>query len=293
MIQTTEIPVERRQSEKPLRDSEIRYRRLFEAARDGVLLLDAQTGRITDVNPYLVEKLGYSKEEFLDKMIWEIGLLKDAELSKATFKELQEKGFSHYENMPLLSKDGTLIDVEFVSNSYIADGVEVIQCNIRDITQRKKDEIALRESEEKLARQNELLEQKNAALREIMNQHLDERKRVEQQVQANVDHLLKPVLVKLRGEGSLIAGQYAALLESTLQEITSAFGHDISSAMYCLTQREIDICNMVKSDFSSKQISDALHIAVRTVETHRNSIRKKLKIASKEVNLATYLKFMK
>ena len=283
---------EHKKAEEALRISEIRYRRLFEAARDGVLLLDADTGRITDVNPYLIEKLGYSKEEFVSKKIWEIGAFKDTELSKAGFRELQEKGFIHYESMPLVTKDGRTFDVEFVSNIYLVEGAKVVQCNIRDITERKKAENALRESEEKLTEQNVLLEQKNTALREIMSQNRDEKERIEKQVQANVDHLLKPVVEKLKGKGSLLAERYTSLLEANLKEITSSFGNDISSRMLSLTQKEIDICNMIKNGFSSKQISEAMNIATRTIETHRNSIRKKLAISGKDVNMATYLKFL-
>jgi PAS domain S-box-containing protein len=284
---------EHKKTEESLRVSEIRYRRLFEAAKDGVLLLDADTGQITDVNPYLIEKLGYSKEEFVSKMIWEIGAFKDTALSKAGFRQLQENGFIHYESMPLVTKDGRLVEVEFVSNIYLEEKAKVVQCNIRDITERKKTEYDLLQSEEKLKEQNALLEQKNSALREIMNQNRDEKERIEKQVQANVDHLLKPMIGMLKGKGSILADQYTALLEANVSEITSSFGNDISSRMFSLTQKEIDVCNMIKHGFSSKQISEAMHISTRTIETHRNNIRKKLEISGKTVNLETYLKFLK
>jgi len=274
------------------RVSEIHYRKLFEAAQDGVLLLDADTGRITDVNPCLIEKLGYSKDEFVNKMIWDLGAFKGTELSKTGFRELKEKGYLHYESMPLVTRDGRSIDVEFVSNSYLAQNIKVIQCNIRDITRRKKAEKALRESDEKLREQNLLLEQKNIALRELMGQNRDEKGRIEKQVKANIDHLLMPVIGKLKGTGDLRTRQYTALLEANLKEITSGFGSGISSPLLNLTPKEIDVCNMIRNGFGTKQISEALHISPRTIETHRNSIRKKLAISGKEVNLATYLKYL-
>ena len=124
-------------SEKALSDSETRYRRLFETAQDGILILDARTGSITDVNPFLVKLLDYSREEFLGKELWDIGLFKDIGASKAAFRELQQKQYVRYENLPLKTRDGRSINVEFVSNVYGENGKKVIQCNVRDITQRK------------------------------------------------------------------------------------------------------------------------------------------------------------
>src|ERR1035438_1865710 len=124
-------------SGEALRNSETRYRRLFETAQDGILILDARTGSITDVNPFLVKLLDYSREEFLGKELWDLGLFKDVEASKAAFRELQAKQYVRYENLPLKTRDGRSINVEFVSNVYGENSKKVIQCNVRDITQRK------------------------------------------------------------------------------------------------------------------------------------------------------------
>jgi PAS domain S-box-containing protein len=130
----------RDQTQSRLRISELRYRRLFEAARDGILILDAVTLKITDVNPFMTELLGYSHAEFLGKELWEIGLFGDKEASQAAFKELQRTGYLRYEDLPLQATNGKLRDVEFVSNVYEEDGHQVIQCNIREITDRKRAE---------------------------------------------------------------------------------------------------------------------------------------------------------
>ncbi len=123
-----------------LKDSEARYRRLFETAQDGILILDAQTGMITDANPFLVELLGYSHAEVLGMALWDLGLFKDLEASKNAFRELQAAHYIRYDDMPLKTRDGQCINVEFVSNVYGVNSKKVIQCNIRDITQRKEAE---------------------------------------------------------------------------------------------------------------------------------------------------------
>ena len=128
------------QTQSRLRISELRYRRLFEAARDGILILDAVTLKITEVNPFMTELLGYSHAEFLGKELWEIGLFSDKEASQEAFKELQRTGYLRYEDLPLQATNGKLRDVEFVSNVYEEDSHQVIQCNIRDITERKRAE---------------------------------------------------------------------------------------------------------------------------------------------------------
>lgn len=129
---------ERRVAEEQLRISENRYRRLFEASRDGILMVDTRTRKITDANPFITELLGYTREQLLALELWQIGLFKDREATQEALRELQEKQCIHYETLPLHTKSGQTRDVEFVSNLYQANGHQVIQCNIRDITERKE-----------------------------------------------------------------------------------------------------------------------------------------------------------
>jgi PAS domain S-box-containing protein len=138
---------DRKRAEEALCASEVRYRRLFETAKDGIAILDAQTGIIEDVNPFLIEMLGFSHEQLTGKAIWEIGLFKDVASNKANFMKLQRQGYVRYEDLPLETADGQRIEVEFVSNVYTVDHQKVIQCNIRDITDRKRAEEALCVSE--------------------------------------------------------------------------------------------------------------------------------------------------
>jgi two-component system cell cycle sensor histidine kinase/response regulator CckA len=132
---------ERTQAELALRASEARYRRLFEAARDGILILDADTGRIVDVNQSLTELMGRSREDFLDKALWEIGPFKGVAASKVAFAELQAQEYVRYDDLPLATRAGGTIAVEFISNLYFVGDRKVIQCNVRDISPRKRAEI--------------------------------------------------------------------------------------------------------------------------------------------------------
>jgi PAS domain S-box-containing protein len=123
-------------ADRALRVSESRYRRLFETARDGILLLNAETAQIDDVNPYLIEVLGYTHADFVGKKLWDLGLFADIALSKNMFAKVRSTGYVRYDYLPLKTKTGVEIAFEFISNSYDYEGIKVIQCNIRNITDR-------------------------------------------------------------------------------------------------------------------------------------------------------------
>ncbi len=120
----------------PMEVSELRYRRLFETAQDGILILDADNGRIIDANPFFLDLVDYSFESLIGLELWEIGQFKDIVANQRAFQLLQESEYIRYENLPLRAKTGREVHVEFVSNVYFVGPKKVIQCNIRDITDR-------------------------------------------------------------------------------------------------------------------------------------------------------------
>ena len=142
---------DQKQAEEALQKSEERYRRLFESAKDGILILNYETGEIKDANPYIREILDYSLDELQEKKLWEIGSFEQICENRERFKELRDQGYVRYDDLPLETKDGRIVPVEFVSNVYRAGGEKVIQCNIREILERK-------ETEEKLEEHHRLLQ---------------------------------------------------------------------------------------------------------------------------------------
>jgi len=171
--------------EDDLIKSETRYRLLFESAKDGILILDAEIGMIVDVNPFLIEMLGYSEEEFIEKAIWEIGLFRDIVANKEKFLELQEKNYVRYEDLPLETASGNKINVEFISNLYLVENEKVIQCNIRDITDRK-----LAQSELK----NQLKE-KEFLLREVHHRIKNNMSSIKSLLILQLDTIKEPVAI--------------------------------------------------------------------------------------------------
>jgi len=122
---------------KALSASEIQYRRLFESAKDGILILDTDTGKVVDVNPYLINILHNNYEQIIGKAVWELGFLNDVIASYDKFYELCQREYVRYEDLPLKTADGKRVDVEFVSNVYLVNSNKVIQCNIRNISEHK------------------------------------------------------------------------------------------------------------------------------------------------------------
>ncbi len=132
-----------------LQTSEIQYRRLFEAAKEGILILDGETGIIVDANPFILNLTSYTLKEIRGKNLWEIGLITDIAANKISFKELQKNDYVRYADLPIQTKYGQQVNVEFISNIYLVGSLRVIQCSIRDITEQIKSKELLQESEKK------------------------------------------------------------------------------------------------------------------------------------------------
>ena len=256
-----------RRIEDALKASEVRYRRLFETAKDGILILDAETGRITDANPFLQDLLGYSHAELLGKMLWEIGPFRDIAASRGAFRKLQRKKYIRYDNLPLETKGRRHRQVEFVSNVYRVNGTKVIQCNIRDITARHQAEEALANASIELENRVDERTAELLTANRLMKKMLDEGKRAEENLRLSRERLRN------------LSGRLQSLLEEERTRISREI-HDELGQM--LTSMKLDLSlirRRLVSDGLSEQsakvheIELAVNRIIRTVRKIATDLR--------------------
>jgi|HubBroStandDraft_1064217.scaffolds.fasta_scaffold02937_2 PAS domain S-box-containing protein len=199
-----------RTESRALMASEVRYRRLFEAARDGILILNPGTRRITDANPYMLDLLGCARDELVGKELWEIGLFQDEATSRAAFLELQRNTFIRYQDLTLLNKAGLRHEVEFVSNVYDEDGRKVIQCNIRDITERKAMQNALADAKDRLTVQAADLERVVVERTSQLRESIGELERFSY----SVSHDMRAPLRAMQSYSQFLVDEYGGKLDA-------------------------------------------------------------------------------
>jgi PAS domain S-box-containing protein len=251
---------ERKRIQDAMKVSEVRYRRLFETAKDGILILDADTRRITDANPFLKEMLGYSHTELLGKRLWEIGPFRDIAASRSAFRKLQRKKYIRYEDLPLQTKGRRRRHVEFVSNVYRENGTKVIQCNIRDITERHQAEEVLAsasiEMEKRVGERTAELSTANM----LMKKMLDEGKRAEEKIRISRERLRN------------LSGRLHSLLEEERTRISREIHDELGQS---LTALKMDLSVIRRSLLSrglaeqSVKISEIERTVTRIIRTVR------------------------
>jgi PAS domain S-box-containing protein len=258
---------ERKRIEDALKASEVRYRRLFETAKDGILILDADTGRITDANPFLQDLLGYSHAELLGKRLWEIGPFRDIAASRGAFRKLQRKEYIRYDNLPLETKGHRHRHVEFISNVYRVNGTKVIQCNIRDITTRHQAEEALAKASKELEKRVDERTAELLTANKLMKQMLDEGKRSEERITKSRERLRN------------LSGRLQALLEEERmrisREIHDVLGQALTALKLDLTliRRSLVSDGLAEQSAKVHEIERAVNRIIRTVRKISTDLR--------------------
>jgi len=277
---------EHRQLESLLEQSEERYRRLFETADDGILLLEKREGNITHANPAITKMLGYTKEECIGKKLKNIGFSLAVDDFKKIMQELDKNGIIYYDDVPVQTKVGQT----FYADIYMVNRARLVQCNIRNISERKKAEEALREREKELEIKTHNLEEANIALKVLLKKRDEDKTELEEKILLNIKELVVPYLEKLKMSG-LDEKQktHVSILESNLNDITSSFSHRLSSKYINFTPAEIQIANLLRQGKTNKEIGELLNSSERTVAFHRENIRRKLGLKNKKINLKSYL----
>jgi len=272
--------IARNEAEETLRESEEKYHRLMENANDAIFVADAETGIIIDVNKRAEQMIGLPAEKIIGMHQTLLHPPEEAEHYKKTFEDHINTGRAISKDLFVFNKVGRRIPVEISASITEVKGRRIIQGIFRDITERKK-------AEEKLQEQKKTLEQKNIALSEVLGQIEIEKKQIKDNVIANAENLLLPIVQKLRLKGE--SRKYVQLLQRNIQDLTSSFGPKLTEKRANLSTREIEVCNMIKNGLVNKEIASLLNISLGTTEKHRNNIRKKLHIVNKDINLSSFL----
>ncbi|HQA81773.1 MAG TPA: LuxR C-terminal-related transcriptional regulator, partial [Syntrophales bacterium] len=186
--------------------------------------------------------------------------------------------------------DGTLFPAEILLSRFELGGRSVVQAVVRDITERVQSELALKRSKEELEVKSAYLEEANTALKVLLRRREEDKAALEEDVLANVRSLILPYIDRLKhGLTGTDQQAYLQVLEANLNNIISPFLRNITLAHFNLTGREIQIANLVKEGRTNKEMSEMLNLSIRSVEFHRDNIRKKMKLDHRKANLRVFL----
>jgi PAS domain S-box-containing protein len=279
----------RKKFEAQLRSSEARYRRIFENIQD-IYYEVGLDGIILEISHSIEKYLPFKREDLIGRSIYEFYV--DKNKRKDFLREIQERGYVHDFEIQLRDHQGSLTTCSITASILPGDGIipSRIVGSLRDISKRKRDEETLRQSEEELSIKSRNLEEVNTALKVLLKQREDDRKEVEENVLSNVKISILPHIEKLK-EGPLTQHQRTSLeiLESQITRIISPFLNRISQACFDLTPQEIRVADFVKNGNTTKEISGILGISIKTVDYHRDNIRRKLGIKNHHTNLRSFL----
>jgi PAS domain S-box-containing protein len=280
---------ERHESEQQLRLLEERYEKAFRNSPDSITISDVESGRFIEVNEGFEHITGYQRSAIVGKTSLELGIWKDPEVRKHMVDALVRDGRVRDMFIEVVIRGGSVRSCLVSAEVIQLDGRPCILGVTRDITDRVIADEKLRQTTEQLRHEHQELLRKNIALNEVLEHIDDEKEQYRHELCSNIDNLLRPTLRKLQQEGRLGRRDVDVLVQG-LDEITGKHIDEYRNNVSKLTPRELDILDMIRTGRSSKQIADALGLSSQTVHKHRQSIRRKLQLDHREINLAAYLR---
>jgi PAS domain S-box-containing protein len=270
-----------------LEEMESKYEALYELAPCGYLTLNSKK-EILQSNKKAATLLGVSRINMIGESIVTFIASEDQPRLVKYYKQVKKvstaTGLKIHNHPPgaLYVELETHVESPDIKNLYYQ--TILIDCSERVRIHKRMDE-----QQEQLKMRVKELNDKNIALGELLGQVESGRSRIEKAVTFNTEKLLIPLVNRLRAKDNGKNTDAFKLLEKNIKQIASQFGLKVSGSLIKLSTKEIEISNMIRAGFSSKEIASNFDISLKTVETHRRNIRKKLGIANKEVNLTSYL----
>lgn len=275
--------------EERLRESEARYRRNFESIQD-IYYEVGLDGAILEISPSIERYSPFKREDLIGRSVFEF--YADKKRRTDFLQEIKGKGYVRDFEIQLRDLQGALFTCSITAAILPGEGERPprIVGSIRDISERKRAEETLGQREEELSIKSRNLEEVNTALKVLLKQRDEDRKEMEENVLANVKTSILPYIEKVK-EGPLTHHQRACLeiLEAQMKKIISPFLHRISQAYFDFTPQEIRVADFVKNGNTTKEIADILGISIKTVDYHRDNIRRKLGIKNHHTNLRSFL----
>ncbi|MEI7638996.1 MAG: PAS domain S-box protein [Syntrophus sp. (in: bacteria)] len=281
---------DRKQAEEALRERDERYREFFATSRDCVFI-SSPDGRLIDFNDATLEMFGYDNRDKISDVTIP-SLYANPEDRSVFLNLIVRDGYVKEFPVQLKRRDGTVIDTLITGVPLRNhDGtIRVLIGTARDITDRKRADRGLAAREKELENRTAELEEANTALRVILRRREEDQKIMEEKIQANVNELIMPLVRKLKQ--TYLNGQsvnVVNLLEDNIGNITAPFINHLSTAHKTMTPKEIQVAALIRQGNKSKEIAAIIGVSIGTVNTHRDNIRKKLHLKSKDVNLHAHL----
>jgi PAS domain S-box-containing protein len=271
----------RKEAEEALRSSEELYRSFFRNNHAVMLLIDPDKTTIEDANPAACDYYGWSHKELVKRRIDEINTLNEEEVA-AEIRLARSEKRNHFFFKHRLA-NGKIRDVEVYSGPISMKGRILLYSIIHDITER-------RHAEEALAAERHQLAEINTALRVLLHNREEDQKEMEEKICTNIHKLVLPPMEKLRNLNLNNAqAECLDMVAANLQQITSPFLKNLAACFASFTRREIQVANMIKEGRTSKEIANTFNMSTRSVEFHRDNIRRKLGLNRKKSSLYTFL----